>query len=64
MLERTADVADAIGKIVDGKAFDFGTVCSSEQAVVFEAPLRDSVVSELKARKAYFCTRRTDRGAG
>jgi len=56
MLERTADVADAIGKIVDGKAFDFGTVCSSEQAVVFEAPLRDSVVSELKARKAYFCS--------
>jgi acetaldehyde dehydrogenase (acetylating) len=56
MLERTADVADAIGKIVEGKAFDFGTVCSSEQAVVAEAPLRERVVAELKARKAYFCT--------
>jgi acetaldehyde dehydrogenase (acetylating) len=56
MLERTADVADAIGKIVDGKSFDFGTVCSSEQAVVAEAPLRDRVIAELKARKAYMCT--------
>ena len=55
MLERTADVADAIGKIVDGKSFDFGTVCSSEQAVVAEAPLRDRVIAELKARKAYMC---------
>jgi acetaldehyde dehydrogenase (acetylating) len=56
MLERTADVADAIGKIVDGKSFDFGTVCSSEQAVVAEAPLRDRVIAELKARKAYLCS--------
>jgi acetaldehyde dehydrogenase (acetylating) len=55
MLERTADVAAAIAKIVDGKSFDFGTVCSSEQAVVAEAPLRDKVIAELKARKAYFC---------
>src|SRR6266581_1154385 len=55
MLERTADVADAIGKIVEGKSFDFGTVCSSEQAVVAEAPLRDPVIAELKARKAYLC---------
>jgi acetaldehyde dehydrogenase (acetylating) len=56
MLERTADVADAIGKIVEGKSFDFGTVCSSEQAVVAEAPLRDRVIAELKARKAYLCS--------
>src|SRR5215831_1799789 len=47
LLERTADVPDAIGKIVDGKSFDFGTVCSSEQAVVAEAPLRERVVAEL-----------------
>jgi len=56
MLERTADVSDAIGKIVEGKAFDYGTVCSSEQAVVAEEPLRERVIAELKARKAYFCS--------
>src|SRR5438128_10567227 len=56
MIERTADVKDAIGKIVEGKSFDFGTVCSSEQAVVAEEPLRERVIAELKACKAYFCT--------
>jgi NAD-dependent aldehyde dehydrogenases len=56
MLERSADIADAIGKIVEGKSFDFGTVCSSEQAIVAEAPLRDRVMAELKARKAYICS--------
>ena len=48
-------LADADRKIVEGKSFDFGTVCSSEQAVVAEEPLRDRVIAELKARKAYFC---------
>jgi acetaldehyde dehydrogenase (acetylating) len=56
LLERTADVTDAIAKIVDGKSFDYGTVCSSEQAAVAEEPLRDRVIAELKARKAYFCS--------
>ena len=56
MLERTADVADAVRMVVEGKAFDFGTVCSSEQALVAEEPVRDRTIAELKARKEYFCT--------
>src|SRR5258706_8960140 len=56
MLEQSADVAEAVRMVVDGKSFDFGTVCSSEQALVVEEPLRDRVISELKARKAYFCS--------
>src|SRR5260221_4738167 len=55
MLERSADVSEAIGKVVEGKSFDYGTVCSSEQAVVAEEPLRAKILSELKARKAFFC---------
>src|SRR6185503_19980590 len=27
MLERSADLAAAVGMVVDGKSFDFGTVC-------------------------------------
>src|SRR5204863_842360 len=38
-----------------GKSFDFGTVCSSEQALVAEESLRDRVMAELKARKAFLC---------
>jgi acetaldehyde dehydrogenase (acetylating) len=56
LIEKSADVADAIAKVVEGKSFDYGTVCSSEQAIVAEAVLRDSVISELKKQNAYFCT--------
>jgi acyl-CoA reductase-like NAD-dependent aldehyde dehydrogenase len=56
LFERTCDVPDAVAKVVAGKSFDYGTVCSSEQAVVAEASLREQVVTELKRNKAYFCT--------
>ncbi|MGH9657633.1 MAG: aldehyde dehydrogenase family protein, partial [Bryobacteraceae bacterium] len=55
LIERSADVPAAIAKIVDGKSFDYGTVCSSEQAIVAEEALRERVVAELKSRGAYFC---------
>ena len=45
-----------IAKIVAGKSFDYGTVCSSEQAIVAEAPLRDRILALLKAHKAYIAT--------
>src|SRR5262249_19385866 len=56
MLERSADIAEAVRMVVEGKSFDFGTVCSSEQALVVEEPLRDRVIAHLKSLKAYFCS--------
>ncbi len=56
LIERTADLADAVRKVVIGKTFDYGTVCSSEQAIVAEESLRQQIVAELKANKAYFAT--------
>ncbi|MGA2594023.1 MAG: aldehyde dehydrogenase family protein [Bryobacteraceae bacterium] len=55
MIERTADIPDAVAKVIEGKSFDYGTVCSSEQAIVVEEALKDRVRAELKAGKAYFC---------
>jgi acyl-CoA reductase-like NAD-dependent aldehyde dehydrogenase len=55
LLDTSADLDDAVPKIVLGKSFDYGTVCSSEQAVVCEASLRDRVIAALKAQKAYIC---------
>jgi hypothetical protein len=43
MLERTADITDAIGKIVE-EGIRFRHRLSSEQAVVAGAPLRDRVI--------------------
>jgi len=53
LVDTSADLEDAIAKIVAGKSFDYGTVCSSEQAIVAEASLRDRILSLLKAQKAY-----------
>ncbi|HVP48030.1 MAG TPA: aldehyde dehydrogenase family protein [Bryobacteraceae bacterium] len=55
LIERTADTADAIRKVVEGKSFDYGTVCSSEQAIVADEALRDRILAELKSQKAFFC---------
>src|SRR5205814_5662891 len=55
LVDTSADLEDAIAKIVAGKSFDYGTVCSSEQAIVAEASLRDRILSLLKANKTYIC---------
>src|SRR5437763_10113449 len=55
LIDTTADLEDAIAKVVAGKSFDYGTVCSSEQAIVAEASLRDRILSLLKANQAYIC---------
>ncbi|MBZ5594873.1 MAG: aldehyde dehydrogenase family protein [Acidobacteriia bacterium] len=55
LIEHTADVADAVHKVIEGKSFDYGTVCSSEQAIVAEEALRDRMLAELKSQKAFFC---------
>ena len=57
-VDTSADVADAVAKVVEGKSFDYGTVCSSEQTVVAERSLRDRIIAELKARRAYICDAR------
>ncbi|HTX35236.1 MAG TPA: aldehyde dehydrogenase family protein [Bryobacteraceae bacterium] len=56
LVDTSADLEDAIAKIVAGKSFDYGTVCSSEQAIVAEASLRERILALLQAQKAYFAT--------
>jgi acetaldehyde dehydrogenase (acetylating) len=56
LIDRTANIPEAVEKVVIGKSFDYGTVCSSEQSIVAEQALRATIISELKARKAYFAT--------
>src|SRR5664280_2585660 len=53
LIDTSADLEEAVAKVVAGKSFDYGTVCSSEQALVAEAPLRDRILSLLKANRAY-----------
>ena len=55
LIDSTANVEDAIAQVVDGKSFDFGTVCSSEQTVVVEEKNRDVVWRALESNGAYRC---------
>ncbi|HYM09770.1 MAG TPA: aldehyde dehydrogenase family protein [Bryobacterales bacterium] len=55
LLERSADVKRAVRLVVEGKSFDYGTVCSSEQSLVAEEALGDQVLAELQANHAYLC---------
>ncbi len=55
LLERTADVKESVRMVVEGKSFDYGTVCSSEQTLVYEESLGEQVIQELKANRALLC---------
>ncbi|HXE92169.1 MAG TPA: aldehyde dehydrogenase family protein [Terriglobales bacterium] len=55
-IERSADVKKAVADVVFGKTFDYGTICSSEQAIVAEEAVRQSVMEELRRNEAYFLT--------
>lgn len=55
LIDTSADLDDAIPKIVAGKSFDYGTVCSSEQTIVAEQSLREGIIGRLRAAKAYVC---------
>ncbi len=55
LLEASADVDSAIGSIVDGKSFDYGTVCSSEQCVIAEEASRAAVMAALAKHGGHVC---------
>lgn len=53
-IEKTADYKKAVADIIYGTTFDNGTLCSSEQAMIVDRPLREKVIEEAKARGGYF----------
>lgn len=53
-IERTADIEDAISKIMSSKTFDNGTICASEQSIVTDAVIADKVKATLIAHGGYF----------
>lgn len=53
-VERTADIELAAKRIVQGKAFDNGVICASEQAIVVEGCILEKTITELKKQGCYF----------
>src|SRR5215467_1144715 len=54
-IEKTADVAKAVRDILTGKCFDNGTLCSSEQSIICDEAIKDSVLAELGEQGAHIC---------
>ena len=45
-VERTAQVPKAVADIISGKLFDYGVLCSTESALICDAPVKRTVVDE------------------
>ena len=52
-IHRTADVRQAVRRILDSKTFDNGTICASEQSIVVERAMEAAVTAELRAQGGY-----------
>ncbi len=53
-IERTANVRKAVADIITSKTFDYGTICSAEQAILADRSVKDQVLEELRQQGAYF----------
>ena len=53
-IHHSADISHAISCIARSKSFDYGTVCASEQSIIVEKSMEESVRSEAKRQGFYF----------
>jgi acetaldehyde dehydrogenase (acetylating) len=53
-VDRTADVPRAVKDVIDGKTFDNGTLCSSEQALVCDEAVAAAVREAVVANGGHF----------
>jgi sulfoacetaldehyde dehydrogenase len=53
IIDASADLADAAGKIKRSKVFDFATSCSSENSVLIDASVYDEAVEALRLEGGY-----------
>lgn len=55
-VDRSADLEKAARYIVGSKAFDYSTICATEQAVVADRPIAARLAELMKAEGAHFVT--------
>lgn len=63
-IDKSADVAMAVKRILDSKTFDYGTICASEQSIIVEKSMEGSVAEELKRQGAYLMDQEQTRRLG
>lgn len=53
-IHSSAKIKEAARRIIQSKAFDYGTICASEQALIADQAIKDTLIGELKSQGAYF----------
>ena len=53
-IHRSADVDHALSCILRSKSFDYGTVCASEQSIIVEKSMEETVKNKAKTMGFYF----------
>jgi acetaldehyde dehydrogenase (acetylating) len=53
-IEASANIPKAVADICFGKTFDYGTLCSSEQAIVCDRAIQATVMAECERQGGYF----------
>lgn len=56
-IHRSADIPKAVADIIRSKTFDNGTVCASEQSIIVEKPIAETVYREAQRQGAYFLSK-------
>jgi succinate-semialdehyde dehydrogenase len=54
LVDRDADIKDAVAKIVKGRTYDNGVLCTCEQAAHVPKETADAIIAEFKAHGAYY----------
>ncbi|TDO69924.1 sulfoacetaldehyde dehydrogenase [Halanaerobium saccharolyticum] len=57
IVDETADLEDAAEKIMNGKTFDNGTSCSTENSLIVEESIYDELMEKLQKQGGYFTTK-------
>jgi acetaldehyde dehydrogenase (acetylating) len=52
-IEKSANIAEAVKRIIDSKTFDNGVICASEQSIIVEQDNEKAVLAELQKQGCY-----------
>jgi acetaldehyde dehydrogenase / alcohol dehydrogenase len=56
MVDATADLAKAAGRIVASKSFDNSVLCTNESVLIAEASIADKLLRHMQGEGAYLCS--------
>jgi succinate-semialdehyde dehydrogenase len=60
LIDRDADLAQAIPKIITGRCFDNGIICSGEQSVILPEEMLDDALEVFAANGAYYISEKDE----